>query len=428
MTDWKNSKQDIGDDHLAARPTARLHAAQRHRRHRAQLRDVRRQAARSHPARRRGVRRRRHQRRRGVEVPPVVVGLGQRLRLRPHRRPQLRPVRPGAARPAARHPGRAALQVPLGHRVGLRLRLRADHDRRRRDLHLARPPSRATRRRTPTRWPATPTRSAARPPTTTASPAPAAPTTPAPRPSTARPATPRPRCSSTTATTSATWPAPTTARCGSATPPTRVWPGPAGSSTTSRSSRPSTAPRRCSTRATSRPPADPSDPAVFNGGCQRGPHRRRGVHPGLEVPPGRRRLRCRTTPTTSRCATARASTSTARARSTATRSASRPGLYLSYTDEAHGYGNAGTDDPPAQSPLDSVPTVGSATPDLNDAAFKATPAARSTYSETTATPHVDNYADPGSRLRQLGVRLRLPGLQGRLDVGRRRRPGEQPDR
>ena len=30
-----------------------------------------------------------------------------------------------------------------------------------------------------------------------------------------------------------------------------------------------------------------------------------------------------------------------------------PGLSLAYTDEAHGYGNAGTDDPPAQSPLDS---------------------------------------------------------------------------
>ena len=31
----------------------------------------------------------------------------------------------------------------------------------------------------------------------------------------------------------------------------------------------------------------------------------------------------------------------------------QPGLSLDYTDEAHGYGNAGTDDPPAQTPLDS---------------------------------------------------------------------------
>ncbi len=35
-----------------------------------------------------------------------------------------------------------------------------------------------------------------------------------------------------------------------------------------------------------------------------------------------------------------------------------PGLSLVYTDEAHGYGNAGTDDPPAQSPLDSQPRAG----------------------------------------------------------------------
>jgi M6 family metalloprotease-like protein len=72
-----------------------------------------------------------------------------------------------------------------------------------------------------------------------------------------------------------------------------------------------------------------------------------------------------------------------------------PGLYLSYTDEAHGYGNAGTDDPPAQSPLDSTPEAGNDTPNLNDAAFTATPD-RSTYSDATAEPHVDNYADPSS--------------------------------
>ncbi|GAB6984477.1 PKD domain-containing protein [Nocardioides pyridinolyticus] len=72
-----------------------------------------------------------------------------------------------------------------------------------------------------------------------------------------------------------------------------------------------------------------------------------------------------------------------------------PGLYLSYTDEAHGYGNAGTDDPPAQSPLDSTPQPGSSSPNLNDAAFNAS-AARSSYSDAKAKPHVDNYSDPGS--------------------------------
>ena len=70
----------------------------------------------------------------------------------------------------------------------------------------------------------------------------------------------------------------------------------------------------------------------------------------------------------------------------------QPGLYLSYTDEAHAYGNAGTDNPPAQSPLDSVPEPGSDTPDLSDAAFTAA-AARSSYSDA-GEGHTDNYSDP----------------------------------
>ncbi len=65
------------------------------------------------------------------------------------------------------------------------------------------------------------------------------------------------------------------------------------------------------------------------------------------------------------------------------------GLLLVYTDEAHGYGNAGTDDPPAQSPLDANPQVGNSEPNLNDAAFSA----GNTFSDST---HVDNYLDPGS--------------------------------
>ena len=69
-----------------------------------------------------------------------------------------------------------------------------------------------------------------------------------------------------------------------------------------------------------------------------------------------------------------------------------PGFYLSYTDEAHAYGNAGTDNPPAQSPLDSVPDPGNDNPDLNDAAFKAG-ADRSTFSDSGAG-HTDNYSDP----------------------------------
>ncbi|GAB3198448.1 hypothetical protein GCM10027062_12640 [Nocardioides hungaricus] len=73
----------------------------------------------------------------------------------------------------------------------------------------------------------------------------------------------------------------------------------------------------------------------------------------------------------------------------------QPGLYLGYTDEAHGYGNTGTDNPPAQSPLDAVPEPGNDTPDLSDAAFTAA-ADRSSYSDAKAKPHVDNYTDPTS--------------------------------
>ena len=81
----------------------------------------------------------------------------------------------------------------------------------------------------------------------------------------------------------------------------------------------------------------------------------------------------------------------------------KPGLYLGYTDEAHGYGNAGTDDPPAQSPLDSRPTPGSATPNLNDAAYN-TATSRSTFNDflSPATSkqklygHTDNYVDPAN--------------------------------
>jgi hypothetical protein len=65
------------------------------------------------------------------------------------------------------------------------------------------------------------------------------------------------------------------------------------------------------------------------------------------------------------------------------------GLLLEYTDEAHGYGNTGTDDPPAQSPLDAKPTPGDDTPDLNDATFLK-------GSQFADKKWVDNYEDPSS--------------------------------
>ncbi len=70
------------------------------------------------------------------------------------------------------------------------------------------------------------------------------------------------------------------------------------------------------------------------------------------------------------------------------------GLSLVYTDEAHGYGNNGVPNPPAQSPLDSTPDPGNEAPDLSDAAFTAAPD-RSTFSDA-GEGHTDNYTDPGN--------------------------------
>ena len=70
------------------------------------------------------------------------------------------------------------------------------------------------------------------------------------------------------------------------------------------------------------------------------------------------------------------------------------GFYTAYTDEAHGYGNAGTDDPPAQSPLDSQPEPGSDTPDLSDAAWTA--ASGDSHFSDGGDGWTDNYADPSS--------------------------------
>jgi immune inhibitor A len=66
------------------------------------------------------------------------------------------------------------------------------------------------------------------------------------------------------------------------------------------------------------------------------------------------------------------------------------GLLLEYTDEAHGYGNTGTDDPPAQSPLDARPEPGEGAPELGDAAFL--------LGDQFADKHwVDNYEDPSTK-------------------------------
>jgi M6 family metalloprotease-like protein len=69
----------------------------------------------------------------------------------------------------------------------------------------------------------------------------------------------------------------------------------------------------------------------------------------------------------------------------------QPGVLLTYTDEAHGYGNVGTDNPPAQSPLDAKPQPEEDAPNLNDATFTTE---RPTFTDAKASPHVDNYSEP----------------------------------
>jgi immune inhibitor A len=70
-----------------------------------------------------------------------------------------------------------------------------------------------------------------------------------------------------------------------------------------------------------------------------------------------------------------------------------PSLSLVYTDENHGYGNAGVENPPAQSPVDAKPDPGNSNPELDDAGFNAF--SRPRYSDA-GQGWTDNYLDPGS--------------------------------
>jgi len=72
------------------------------------------------------------------------------------------------------------------------------------------------------------------------------------------------------------------------------------------------------------------------------------------------------------------------------------GFYLAYTNESHAYGNNGTPDPPAQTPLDSVPQPGVNLPNLNDAAFVAPSVApnRDRFTDSGPNHHIDNYKVP----------------------------------
>lgn len=86
-----------------------------------------------------------------------------------------------------------------------------------------------------------------------------------------------------------------------------------------------------------------------------------------------------------------------------------PGVAILYTDESHGYGNTGVDNPPAQTIVDSQPVPGDDTPDLNDAAFTA----GSGDDQFDGCTHVDNYDTPaGDWKLPSGARVFVDSISG----------------
>ena len=97
-----------------------------------------------------------------------------------------------------------------------------------------------------------------------------------------------------------------------------------------------------------------------------------------------------------------------------------PGVSLVYTDENHGYGNVGTDDPPAQSPAGRQARAG---------VGHAEPRRRGLHRRRGPQHVLGRRAGAGRQLpeperpgRQLDVQLRLPVLQGQPHGRRRGRP------
>ena len=86
-----------------------------------------------------------------------------------------------------------------------------------------------------------------------------------------------------------------------------------------------------------------------------------------------------------------------------------PGVAIVYTDENHGYGNVGVDNPPAQTIVDSQPQPGNDNPGLDDAAFNL----KLGRSEFDGCTHVDNYATPdGDWKLPDGFRMQVQDLVG----------------
>ncbi len=70
----------------------------------------------------------------------------------------------------------------------------------------------------------------------------------------------------------------------------------------------------------------------------------------------------------------------------------QPGLLMVYTDENRGYGNTGSSNHPNQHPVDANPQPGNNSPNLNDAAFRASGVSH--YSDHGPDGWLQNYTDP----------------------------------
>ncbi len=96
------------------------------------------------------------------------------------------------------------------------------------------------------------------------------------------------------------------------------------------------------------------------------------------------------------------------------------GVAILYTDESHGYGNTGVDNPPAQTIVDSQPNPGDDAPNLDDAAYTGD-VGRDEFNGCT---HVDNYDTPdgfwklptGAQMFINGVSLASAGGTGSASV------------
>ena len=310
----------------------------------------------------------------------VLVGLRQRLRLPAAGRPQPRHRAARARGRARRHAGDAHVQVPLGHRVGLRLRLRADHHRHRQDVHVARVAKGYTTAgsQNPN---ANGCQSAYGNGITGSSGSYAAGTQTVDRVAGNYPAAPfvddeydlsdLAGKASVLRLTYATDPG--LARAGWFIDDLQVKAGDRVVYASDFESQ--------------------TDDAIYNGGCREGLQTAQTCTDGwlgISAADGSPAEHAYLMEMRDR------SGFDAHGRNESDRGdvTFAPGLLLGYTDENHGYGNVGTDDPPAQSPLDSQPEPGSETPNLDDAAFTA--AGGDSHFSDGGAGHVDNYTDPAS--------------------------------